>query len=86
MFVRHGVEDYEAWRKVYDEFEPERGPMGVTDHRVFQAVEDSNDVTVWHDFDSIEKARALALSDKLRNTMQRAGVRSAPDVWLVTQS
>jgi len=38
------------------------------------------------DFDSIEKARALALSDKLRNTMQRAGVRSAPDVWLVTQS
>jgi hypothetical protein len=30
LFVRHTVSDYQAWRKVYDEFDAERRPMGVT--------------------------------------------------------
>ena len=28
LFVRHGVADYEAWRKVYDEFDAQRRPTG----------------------------------------------------------
>lgn len=81
MFVRHKVNDYAAWRKGYDDFEPARKSMGVTGHAVYQLVDDPNDVTAYHDFDSLEAAQAFAGSDELRNAMQNAGVASQPDIW-----
>jgi hypothetical protein len=86
LFVRHNVADYDAWRKVYDEFDNERRPMGVTDDAVFQSVDDPNDVTVWHDFAEADEARAFVSSEALRSTMQRAGVQGEPEAWFVTQA
>jgi hypothetical protein len=56
------------------------------DHAVFQSIDDPNDVTVWHDFDTAEAARAFASSDELGNAMQQAGVRGEPQLWYVTPS
>jgi hypothetical protein len=86
VFVRHNVEDYEAWRKTYDEFDQQRRSMGVKDDAVFQSINDPNDVTVWHDFDTAEAARAFGTSDELRDVMQRAGVQGEPEVWFVNPS
>ena len=86
MFVRHNVADYDAWRKVYDEFDEERRPMGVTGDAVFQSVDDPNDVTVWHDFAGVDEARAFVSSDALRNAMQRAGVQGEPQIWYVNEA
>ncbi len=86
LFVRHNVAGYDAWRKAYDEFDEERGPMGVRGDAVFQSIDNPNDVTVWHDFDTAEAAQAFASSDKLRNAMQQAGVQGEPQVWLVSSS
>ena len=84
LFVRHNVADYGAWRKVYDEFDAERRPMGVTGDAVFQSIDNPNDVTVWHDFDTAEVAQAFASSDELKNAMQQSGVQGEPQVWFVT--
>jgi hypothetical protein len=84
LFVRHNVADYETWRKVYDEFDQERRPLGVTDDAVFQSVDDPNDVTVWHDFATPDEARAFVSSEALRNAMERSGVQGEPDAWFVT--
>jgi hypothetical protein len=86
LFVRIKVADYEAWRKVYDQFYGERGAMGVMGAAAFQLVDDPNDVTVWHDFETAEVARAFVSSDALRNVMQRAGVQGEPQIWFVTES
>lgn len=86
MFVRHNVKDYAAWRKVYDDFEPERGPLGVTGHAVFHAADDPNDVTVWHDFNTSEEAHAFASSEELKSRMQEAGVQGPPTIWFVTEA
>lgn len=75
LFVRHNVAEYEAWRKVYDEFDAQRRPMGVTDDGVFQAIDNPTDVTVWHDFVSADAARAFVSSEELKDAMQRAGVQ-----------
>jgi hypothetical protein len=83
LFVRHNVADYDAWRKVYDDFDAERRPLGVVDDAVYQSIDDPNDVTVWHDFDTAEAARAFASSEQLGNAMQRAGVQGEPQVWFV---
>ena len=82
IFVRHTVADYAAWREVYDEFDAERGPMGVVAHGVYQGLDDPNDVTLWHDLATREQAEAFAASEALRDAMRRAGVRGQPTVWL----
>jgi hypothetical protein len=86
LFVRHTVSDYDAWRKVYDEFDAERRPMGVTDNAVFQSIDDPNDVTVSHDFAGADEARAFVSSDALRDAMQRAAVQGQPEIWFVTRA
>jgi hypothetical protein len=84
MFVRHRVADYTAWREVYDRFDEERPGFGVTGHAVFQALDDPNDVTVWHDFASRDTADAFVSSRRLRDVMEEAGVQAQPDIWFTT--
>ena len=86
LFVRIKVVDYESWREVYDLFYGERVAMGVMGAAAFQLVDDPNDVTVWHDFETAEVARAFVSSDALRNVMQRAGVQGEPQFWFTTES
>ena len=81
MFVRHRVNDYAVWRKAYDDFDGERNGLGVIGDAVFQSVGEPNDVTVWHDFETMEAAQSFAGSDRLKEVMQGAGVASAPDIW-----
>src|SRR5690349_22258609 len=75
LFVRHRVADYAAWRRVYDEFDAERRPKGVVAHAVYQAIDDPNDVTAWHDFATREQAEVFTSSEALHRAMQRAGVQ-----------
>ena len=81
MFVRHKVNDYAVWRKAYDDFDGERSRMGVKGNAVFQAVDDPKDITVWHDFETMEAAQSFVGSDRLKEVMEGAGVVSAPDIW-----
>jgi hypothetical protein len=81
LFVRHPVSDFSHWKQAYDDFDSERFGMGVTAHGVYQAVGDANDVTVWHDFESMESAQAFMGSARLKEVMEGAGVAGEPTVW-----
>jgi hypothetical protein len=86
LFVRHNVADYDAWRKVYDEVDEERRRMGVIGDAVFQSIDDPNDVTLWHDFETPDSARSFASSDALQAAIERSGILGEPQVWLVGPS
>ncbi|MGE0228653.1 MAG: antibiotic biosynthesis monooxygenase [Dehalococcoidia bacterium] len=81
MFVRHQVQDYAAWRKVYDEFGPTQARLGVTGHAVYRAADNPNDITVTHEFASLEAAQAFAASPELHGAMAGAGVAGEPSIW-----
>jgi heme-degrading monooxygenase HmoA len=81
LFVRHKVHDYAAWRKGYDAFDPTRVKLGARGHAVYREVDDANDITVWHDFNSLEAAKAFANSAESKTAMSGAGVIGAPTVW-----
>ncbi len=85
LYVRHAVEDFEKWRKGYDAHAALRTAHGVTGDGVHQAVDDPNDVTVWHDFETPEEASAFANSDGLKRAMGDLGVQGAPIVWITQQ-
>lgn len=86
MMVRHDVADYGTWRKAYDDFDEERAGMGVRGDGVYRAVDNPNNVTAYHDFDSIDAAQSFASSPRLREVMEGAGVAGAPDIWFVEKA
>jgi hypothetical protein len=52
--------------------------LGVTAHAVFQSIDDAHDVTVWHDFSTVESAKSFASSARLKEVMGKAGVKGVP--------
>ena len=85
MFVRHTISDYKAWRKAYDEAASLQKAKGVTAKAVYQAADNPNDITVTHEFGSVEAAQAFAKSDELKKAMQGAGVVGSPTIWFANK-
>ena len=85
LFVHHDVADYGVWKKGYDSYAPTQKKMGVFFQAVYQSVDNPNDVTVIHDFHSLEKAKAFIASPDLKATMEKLGVKGAPQIWVVTK-
>jgi hypothetical protein len=85
LFVRHNVSDFERWKKAYDQFDAERKTMGVTGHGVFQAEGHPDDVTVFHEFETMQAAKSFASSARLQEIMKNAGVVSAPNIWFTNR-
>ena len=81
LFVRHTVADYAAWRKAYDAYGPVQTEMGVKAQAVYRSIDDPNEVTATHDFETLEAARTMVNSADLRSKMQEAGLTSVPTVW-----
>ncbi len=86
LFVRHEVTDYGVWRKVYNDFGKTRRKLGVTAQAVYRSAENPNDVTVTHDFKSLEQAKAFIASPDLKAAMDKAGVKGAPQIWITSRA
>jgi len=86
MFIRHQVADYAAWRRVYDALGPTQKALGVTGQAVYRAADDPNNITVTHDFATLDVAHAFAASPDLRNAMHEAGVVGAPTIWFASRA
>lgn len=84
--VKHQVNDFAAWRAVYEEVQPLRESFGVTDAQVMQDPNDKNAVTVLHWFATPEKAEAFVASPDLKAAMGRAGVAGAPRIEIVVEA
>jgi hypothetical protein len=63
----------------YPESEGRNGPA------VYQAADNPNDITVTHEFGSVEAAQAFAESAELKSAMQGAGVVGAPTIWFTNK-
>jgi hypothetical protein len=85
LFVRHSVSNYEAWRTAYDDFATIQKTLGVTAQAVYRGIADPNDVTVTHEFNTLEAAQVFLLRDELKAAMQAAGVKSTPTIWFTNK-
>jgi hypothetical protein len=85
LFVRHDVEDFDRWKSGYDDALPIRDEGGVREHGIYQGVDDPNDVTVYHVFDSVEAAREFTSDPRLREKMNEIGVTGEPQTWLTEE-
>jgi quinol monooxygenase YgiN len=84
--VRHPVNDYAAWRTVYEQVQPLRDKHGVTAANVLQDPSDPNSITVLHWFPSVGQAEAFVADPGLKDAMTNAGVNAPPRIEIVVEA
>jgi hypothetical protein len=79
--VNHKVNDFSAWKKVYDEFESTRDQYGVKEHYALQSEEDPNHVMVVGEGE-LEAIQKFLNSEDLKSGMENAGLASPPEIFV----
>jgi len=85
MLMQHTVENFEAWKKVFDSFAGLRTSSGEISTQVFRDASDPNKVTVFNKWDSLENAQKFAHSPELRAAMGKAGVVGQPVIAFLNE-
>lgn len=78
--VLHRVNDYDAWRKVYDSVAPLLTSFGVSQQSVHRMAGDPDNVLAIFYFPTVDDARAFFASADVHDAMQRAGVAGEPRI------
>jgi quinol monooxygenase YgiN len=86
LIVRHRVNDYSAWRSVYETVDGLRQQHGCTADEVFVDPGDKQEVFALHRFPSVDQAEAFAGSSELREAMDRAGVAGPPRIEIAVEA
>ena len=86
LFVRHDVADFGVWKKGYDSYADTQKKMGVFNQAVYQSASNPNDVTVIHDFHSLEEAKTFVASADLKAHMESLGVKGTPQIWFTSEA
>lgn len=77
LAITHEVEDYDNWRKIYDDNDDIREKYGIAGGRVLQEVDNSNMITVLADGE-LEALKSFASSTDLYEAMKASGVVGLP--------
>jgi hypothetical protein len=84
VVIRIRVADFDAWLPAFDSHQDIRRGAGILGHHINRAENDPNDISLYMALSDIEKAKAFAASDDLRERMQESGVISAPEITYMT--
>lgn len=76
--VSHEVDNYEHWKKVFDEDHPIRAKADLELRAISTSADNPSMVNIMFATDDIEKAKKVINSEELRKRMQQAGVRTEP--------
>ncbi len=86
LFARVSVEDYAAFRSVFDGAEEMRKSAGALSSAVYQSVDDPNEVIIEIEFPTVDAAKAFQGSQELREIQQRAGLKEPPRMLVVNET
>ena len=86
MLIHFEVDDYDAWKPLFDADPAGRAESGATSHMVSRAVDNPNEAFVRVEFSSVDQARAFREKLLASGALERAGMRlkSGPTVAEVT--
>jgi heme-degrading monooxygenase HmoA len=86
MFVRQSVQDYEAWKSVFDSFSDLRKRNGEKSYQILRQDNDSSEVVGLFEWDNLDNARKYAGSPELKAAMERAGVTGKPEIMFLEEA
>jgi hypothetical protein len=86
MLVRHSVQDYEAWKSVFDSVGDLRRRNGEKSYQIMRQEDGSNELVALFEWDSLDNARKYATSPELKAAMGRAGVLGKPEILFLEEA
>ena len=85
VLVHHEVNDYPAWKSVFDAALDWRQKNGERSCRIFHKAGNVNDLTLLFEWENPEKAHQFMASDELKKRMASAGVKGQPQIEFLTE-
>ena len=82
----HPVRDFDAWKAIFDQFEPIRKEAGERSAVVLRHADDPNMVTIINTWDSIEAPQAFLNREELKAGMAEAGVTAPPTIIFANEA
>jgi len=83
LLIKHKVKDYDVWdvwKKQFDAFADTRKSSGEQSFQIYRPVEDTENLHLLFQWDTVENARKFLELPALKETMQKAGVIETPKI------
>ncbi|MGA2965750.1 MAG: antibiotic biosynthesis monooxygenase [Terriglobales bacterium] len=85
VLIHHEVADYLAWKAAFDAAFDWRHKHGELACHIYHSAGNVNDLTLFFEWESLEKARIFVASEELKAKMANAGVKGPPRVHLLNE-
>jgi len=86
MLVRNSVQDYEAWKSVFESAIDMRRRNGEKSYQILREGNGSSELIALFQWDNLDNARRYAASPELKEAMQRAGVIGKPEILFLEEA
>jgi hypothetical protein len=83
ILIRHKVADFGKWKPGYDGHASTRTAAGLKEEHLLRNIDNPNEVILLFSAQDLNKAKAFAASDDLRERMQQIGVIDKPDIYFL---
>jgi hypothetical protein len=81
--IEHKVNDYNAWKQVYDRTGEVKRRYGWKRYRIFQVAQERTHLIVMDQFERADQAQAYLDSDFLKDALKQMGVVGTPTMLLL---
>lgn len=82
VLIIHEVENYKAWKKIFDDAAPIRKNAGEQSYQVLKLDNNSNKIVHFSKWSSIANAKAFFESARLVEIRKQAGVKAPEFIYL----
>ncbi len=82
VLIIHEVEDYDVWKKIFDDATSIRKIAGELSYQVLKSDNDANKIVHFSKWTSHINAKAFFESDKLVEIRKQAGVKAPEFIYL----
>ena len=82
VFVRHSVKDFDEWHRGYRNYYDIQRDLKMVGDSVQRGVEDPRQITVVHEFASMDDVKAYMSLPNLKELMDKIGIVGEPEIWV----
>lgn len=85
LVIQHKVANYAKWKPFYDGHDSVRKANGLSNYVIARGIDDPNMVLIALKMSDLDKAKAMAGSQELKDRMKKAGVLGMPTINYVEE-
>ena len=86
VIISHEVKDYSVWKTIFDADEVNRTKAGFKGTGLYRSVDNPNKITIIGEAPNLESIQNFMANPQLKETMEKGGVISAPEVKLLSKA